>query len=200
MQQQQLYPQQMMQTKRLVFISLLSAVAFVLMYLEFQVPLFPSFLKLDLSTLPGLLGGLVFGPAAGLTIELIKNVLHLLLKNTDGLLIGELANFLAGSSFILAAVWVYRRRGSKAGFALGLSLGTLLMTVIMSVANYYLLIPAYAVLYNMSVPDLLANFHMNSLWSLIIYGIAPFNVIKGIVIALIAAPIMMKVMPHLRAK
>ncbi|MFM1655293.1 ECF transporter S component [Brevibacillus sp. B_LB10_24] len=200
MQQQHLYPQQMMQTKRLVFISLLSAVAFVLMYLEFQVPLFPTFLKLDLSTLPGLLGGLVFGPAAGLTIELIKNVLHLLLKNTDGLLIGELANFLAGSSYILAAVWVYRKRSSKAGFALGLSLGTLLMTVIMSAVNYYLLIPAYAVLYNMSVPDLLAMFHMSSLWSLIIYGIAPFNVIKGIVIALIAAPILMKIMPHLRAK
>lgn len=63
-------------TQKLVTVPLLAAVAFILQYLEFPLPLMPSFLKLDFSTLPGLIGGLVFGPVVGILVELLKNVLH----------------------------------------------------------------------------------------------------------------------------
>lgn len=198
MQQTQLHTAQLSQTRKLVAIPLFAAVAFILQYLEFPLPLIPNFLKLDFSTLPGLIGGLMFGPMAGVFIELIKNILHLLLKNTDGLLVGEIANFIAGSSFILAAVSLQRSFKGKGGFVVGLVLGTLLMTVIMSVANYFFLIPAYAALYSMSVENLLGMFQMKSMWALILYAIAPFNLIKGIAVALIAYPIFLKISPRLR--
>ncbi len=188
--------QQTFATRRLVTIPLLAAVAFILQYLEFPLPLFPnSFLKLDFSTLPGLVGGLMFGPMAGVVIELLKNILHFLFKNTDGLLIGEFANFIAGSSFIVAAVWM---RKSKAGFVAGLALGTVLMTVFMSAMNYFVLIPAYAALFHMPVDAMLKLFEMDSLWSLILYGIAPFNLIKGAAIGVVAYPIFRKLAPRLQ--
>jgi len=187
-------------TKRLATIPLLAAVAFMLYYLEFPLPAIPSFLKLDFSMLPGLLGGLMFGPAAGILIELIKNVLHLLFKNTDGLLIGELANFVAGSTFICTVVWIQRLRNNKGGLLMGFTLGTVIMTLIMSVANVYLLIPAYAALYQISVENLLQSFQLDSMWSLILYAIAPFNVIKGVLLSLVAYPIFIKMAPRLQLK
>lgn len=200
MKQTQMLTQSTAGTRRLATIPLLAAVAFMLYYLEFPLPAIPSFLKLDFSILPGLLGGLMFGPAAGILIELIKNVLHLLFKNTDGLLIGELANFVAGSTFICTVVWIQRLRHHKGGLLMGFTLGTVLMTLIMSVANVYLLIPAYAALYQISVENLLQSFQLDSMWSLILYAIAPFNVIKGVLLSLVAYPIFVKMAPRLQLK
>ncbi len=195
-----LHAQQSTQMKRLVTVPLLAAVAFILQYLEFPVPLMPSFLKLDFSTLPGLVGGLMFGPMAGVLVELLKNVLHMLFKQTDGLIIGELANFVAGSSFILAAVTVQRLRRDRGGLLAGLAIGTLLMTVVMAVANWAFLLPAYAALYQVSLEQLLGMLQVDSLWSLILVGIAPFNIIKGVVLSLLAYPIFVKLAPRLNLR
>ncbi|UFJ41291.1 ECF transporter S component [Brevibacillus humidisoli] len=190
---------QEVQTRKLVLLAFLGAIAFALYYLEFSIPLVPTFLKLDVSTLPGLVGGLMFGPVAGMVVELLKNILHFFFKNSDGLLIGEIANFLAGASFIVATVAIQRRYKTVKAFVAGLVLGTLLMTLLMALGNYYLLLPAYAMMYQISVEDLLAMFQMDSLWSYIVYAIVPFNLIKGLVLSLIAYPIYLKLIPRLPA-
>ena len=65
---------------RLVSVAMLSAVALVLYLLEF--PLLPAatYLKMDFSDIPAVFGGVLFGPAYGVLIELIKNLLEMLLK------------------------------------------------------------------------------------------------------------------------
>lgn len=179
-------------TQKLVTIPMLAAVAFILQYLEFPIPLMPSFLKLDFSTLPALIGGLVYGPVAGIIVEVLKNALHMLFKNTDGLLIGELANVVAGASFILVAVSMQRLGQGKKGFLLGLALGTLLMSAVMAVANAFFLLPAYAALYQMPMETLLSTFGATSVWSLVLYGIVPFNIFKGAMLSLVAYPVYVK--------
>ncbi|ELK43515.1 ECF transporter S component [Brevibacillus agri] len=179
-------------TQRIVTIPMLAAVAFILQFLEVPVPLMPSFLKLDFSTLPALIGGLMYGPVAGIIIEVLKNTLHFLFKNADGLVIGEIANVIAGASFILPAILLQRSGQGKKGFLTGLALGTLLMTVVMAVANAYVLLPAYAVLYHMPMAELLAMFNATSVWSLVLVGIVPFNIFKGVVLALVAYPVYAK--------
>ena len=72
--------------------ALLSAMAYVLAFAEFPVPLSPSFAKMDLSDFPALIGAFAFGPTSGLLIELVKNPLQLMTTSTGG--IGEIANFL----------------------------------------------------------------------------------------------------------
>ena len=49
---------------------MLCAVAFVLQFIEFSIPLIPSFVKLDLSDLPALLGTFSLGPVYGVVIQI----------------------------------------------------------------------------------------------------------------------------------
>ena len=84
-------------------IAVLSAVAFVLAFFEFPVPLSPSFARMDLSDFPALIGAFAFGPIAGILIELVKNLLGLFSTATGG--VGELANFLMGASFAALPDW-----------------------------------------------------------------------------------------------
>ncbi len=52
-------------TNRFIKLSLLSAIAVILMYIDFPViPIFP-WLKIDLSDVPALMGAFAFGPLAG---------------------------------------------------------------------------------------------------------------------------------------
>ena len=85
--------------RMLTMTAVLSAIAFVLAFFEFPVPLSPSFARMDLSDLPALIGAFAYGPAAGILIELVKNALQLFTSSTGG--IGELANFIMGSSFVV---------------------------------------------------------------------------------------------------
>lgn len=84
--------------------ALLSAMAYVLAFVEFPVPLSPSFARMDLSDFPALIGAFAFGPISGLLIELVKNALQLLTTSTGG--IGEVANFLMGAAAALANYFI----------------------------------------------------------------------------------------------
>ncbi len=90
----------------LTMCALLAAVSYALAYIEFPVPLSPSFAKMDLSDFPTLIGAFAFGPVAGLLIEFVKNALQILSTSTGG--IGELANFIMGGSFVFTAGLIYR--------------------------------------------------------------------------------------------
>ena len=68
---------QKQKTHHLAVAAMLCAVAFVLQFIEFSIPLIPSFVKLDLSDLPALLGTFSLGPVYGVVIQLVKNLLHL---------------------------------------------------------------------------------------------------------------------------
>ena len=87
-------------TRRLTGTAMLAAVACVLQYLSFPVPmLIPSFIKMDFSELPGLLAAFAYGPLSGAAVCLIKNLVNLLIKNSGTGGIGELSNFLLGVCF-----------------------------------------------------------------------------------------------------
>ena len=62
---------------KMAIVGVLSAIAYLLMFMEFSVPLMPVFIKMDLSDFPALIGSLAVGPAGGIIIALIKNLLHL---------------------------------------------------------------------------------------------------------------------------
>lgn len=85
--------------------ALLSAIAYILAFVEFPVPLSPPFARMDFSDFPALIGAFAFGLLAGVLIELVKNALQLFSTSTGG--IGELANFLMGASFVFTAGLIY---------------------------------------------------------------------------------------------
>jgi len=175
-------------TGMIVKIGLLSAISFVLMYLEFSVPFFPSWLKFDVSDVPALLGAFALGPLAGAIIELLKNILHIILKGTTTGAVGELANFFLGAAFVVPAGWVYMKNKTKKGAIIGLVIGIIGLMVLGSIANYYVFIPAYAKI--MPLEQIfkvasMANKYIVDTKTYILYAVLPFNLVKGIIEALI---------------
>ena len=70
--------------RTIAVIGIMSAIAVVLQFLEFPIPLMPSFIKFDFSDLPGLITAFAFGPIAGILVSLLKNVIHLLVTQSGG--------------------------------------------------------------------------------------------------------------------
>ncbi|EOU1911196.1 ECF transporter S component [Clostridium perfringens] len=158
-------------TNRFIKLSLLSAIAVILMYIDFPViPIFP-WLKIDLSDVPALMGAFAFGPLAGVIIELMKNLLILIVKGTGTGFVGELANFLVGVALVWPAALVYKKNKTKKTAILGMVLGILCIEVVGILANVYLLLPAYGMA--MSKTELMQY---------VTVGLIPFNGIKSILV------------------
>lgn len=183
-----------MNLRKSITIALMGVLSFIIMFLEVPLPIFPEFLKIDFSDIPAIIVGFSFGPVAGIAVELLKNVLHLLRTTTSG--VGELANFLVGSAFIIPAAYVYRKNHKIGSMITGLILGTIFMAVVGALANYYILIPFYQ---NFMPIDAIigmaaaVNNRVVDLKSLIIYAIVPFNLVKGIVVSILTVIVYKKV-------
>ena len=121
--------------------AMLSAVAFVLQYFEIPVPVMPSFVKLDLSDLPALVGAFAMGPVCGVLIELIKNVLHLAASQSG--FVGELCNFLFGAIFVLPAGIMYKKNKCKKAAMIGSVAGAVAMAVLSFPINLLIVYPFY---------------------------------------------------------
>lgn len=174
--------------KNMTKISILSVIAFILMQLEFPVPIFPSFLKIDLSDLPALIGGFALGPIVGILIELFKNLMHLIQTSTSG--VGELANFLVGVALVAPASLIYYRDKTKKNAIIGLLVGTIAMGIMGGLANYYILLPFYANVLKFPIDAIvemgnIVNNNIVDLNSLILYAIIPFNILKGILLSVV---------------
>lgn len=178
---------------------MLSAIAFALMFLDFSVPFMPSFIKMDLSELPALIGSFAYGPIAGVIICLIKNLLHLLISSTGG--VGELSNFLLGASFVFVAGMVYKLKKNRTGALFGSIAGALIMGIFSVFSNYFLVYPIY---YNfMPKEAILAAYQMifsgvdNILECLIVFNM-PFTFLKGILSVVITFLIYKRLSPILK--
>ncbi len=182
--------------------SILGAIAFILMAFDFPLPMFPAFLKIDFSEIPALIGTFALGPAAGVSIELIKNILHLITKSQTGG-VGELGNFIVGASFVWTAGHIYKHRKTKAAALAGCAAGTLAMTVIAYIFNVYILIPFYA---NIMPIDAIISMgsvittKIHDIPSLVLYGVTPFNIFKGALISLITMLVYKRIKPLLKVK
>ncbi|MDI6618053.1 MAG: ECF transporter S component [Clostridiales bacterium] len=189
-------------TTVLVKTGMLAAIATVLMFIEFPLPLFPAFLKMDLSEVPALLGSFALGPMVGVLIELIKNVLHIAIKGTTTAGVGELANFLVGSALVATAGVMYQKHKTRHVAVMSMMLGTLFMTVLGCLFNYFVLLPLYQTM--MGIPmDAIVKMgsEVNSLIvnvkTLVLFGIAPFNILKGLVVSLITLLVYKRLSPIL---
>lgn len=171
-----------MSTVTMVRISLLGVMGFILMQFDLRLPIFPSFLALDVSDLPGLIGALVMGPVAGIFISLIKNLLDFITgSNTGG--IGQFANFVIGISLIVPIGFVYQRRKNIQGYLIGSAVGIVCMVIVASLMNYFVLLPLFSRLF-MPMETILyvasnVNSNVTNVYTLIIFAIVPFNLLKG---------------------
>lgn len=172
--------------RSIALIGMLGAVAAVLMFLEMPLPVIaPPFYKMDLSEVPVLIGTFAMGPVAGMLIELIKILVHLIIKGTSTAFVGELGNFAVGCALILPAALVYHFKRTRVGAVLGMIAGTLVMAVVGMAINGFVLLPLYAAAFGGMEAIIAAgtavHAGVDSVFGFVALCVAPFNLIKGVI-------------------
>lgn len=180
-------------THKIAVTAMLSAVATILMFLEFPIPfLIPSFVEMDFSELPALLAAFSLGPVSGAVVCLVKNVVKgLLFSGTSG--VGELCNFLLGICFVIPAGVIYHYRKTRSGAIMGALAGAVIMALCSIPVNYFISYPVYTVFMPLDVivsmyEEILqsignffhASWHVNGLLSCLVIFNAPFTLLKGL--------------------
>ena len=182
--------------KTIAKVGVLSAIAYILMFISIPLPIFPSFLKIDLSDIPAIFGGMSLGPMAGLAIVIVKNFLQGITASTTGG-VGEFANVVIGGSYVLIICLFYRSLKSIKGVLSGGLLGIVAMTIMGCIMNYYIMMPLYAVVYGMPLEQIVQmgtviNPKVTDLMTFVIWMIAPFNIVKASIMTVVTLPLFEK--------
>lgn len=149
-------------TRQMVVIAILSAIASVLYAFEIVLPGLP--LKIDLSDFPVLIAGYSLGIVPGILVALIKNLIHALFMSKDPLIVGELANF-AYSLFVMIPLVLYKPLHKKASVFLHYGGVILLSAFLMHFFNYFVTMPLYGI--HEGKTAMLLSFYL------------PFNLVKA---------------------
>ncbi len=170
-------------------VAVLSALAIILYFIEFPLPLFPEFLKIDFGDLPAVFGAYAIGPIAGVLIQLIKNILHFVIKGSTGG-VGEFANFIVGCAFVIPAGFIYNIKKTKNTAIISLVAASLAMGIVSATANYYMFIPLYSKVLGIPIQAFAdmgraVNSSIVDIKTLVIFSILPFNLLKALMISLV---------------
>ena len=176
--------------RQMIIAAVFGAVAFVLMYFSFSVPILSPFAEFDASPLPEIIGGFVLGPVGTVAIVVVKLLLKLLMKGTSTMLTGELSNLLLSLAYALPAVLYYRRHRTKTGALVGLVIGTACEVVMGVLTNLYIVFPLYINLYDMSWDAIVSMCSAVNPWikdvpTMIAFSVVPFNLVSRGVISVV---------------
>ena len=194
----------MNKTRTIVEIGMLGAIATVLMLFEFPLPFIaPPFYEIDLSEVPVLVGAFALGPMAGATIELIKILINLLINGTNTAFVGEIGNYILGCSFVVPAALIYKHKKTKTNAVISMIVGTITMTVFGCFLNAYVLLPTYAAAFGMPIDAIVGmgsaiNANITNVMTFVVMAVAPFNIIKGVVVSVITLLIYKHISPILK--
>lgn len=194
-------------TRKMTMTAILAAVSSVLMFFSINVPLMPSFIKLDLSELPALFAAFTLGPISAVAVCFVKNAVNLLFTTTGG--IGELSNFILACVFVLPAGIFYHRKKTKLVAIVCSVLGAVFMAFASIVSNFYVVYPIY---FNfMPLEAILGLYHTinpavgieptnENLLKALIYFNLPFTFIKGMLSVIITVLIYKPLSPIIQGK
>lgn len=171
-------------SKKISILSMMIAVSTIFYYIEFNIPIFPVFLKYDLSDIPAFITFYLLNPVSGILVLFFKNVLHMFISSTLG--IGELVNFLSGIMIILPFYFFNRKNKKIASFFFS----TPIFLVSIFFINLFLVIPLYDLILNIS-PEALVSISskimpfIDNIYEYLFYVILPFNFIKFMLVVIV---------------
>lgn len=114
---------------------------------------------------------------------LIKNLIKL--PSTSTAAVGELFNFVMGALFVGVAGFVYKRSKTRRSALIGAGLGALIMAVVSVPYNYFIVYPAYVVLYHLPLEAIIGMYQainpsVDGLLTCLITFNFPFTLFKGL--------------------
>lgn len=152
-------------TKTLVTMAMLTALAYAVMAVCKLIPKVGGFLSLDAIDAVIGVGGFLFGPVAAVMMIVVEAFIEAVTLSTTGWY-GFVMNVLSTVLLICPAVVVYRRLGKTSGAVIGLAVGVVFRLLGMIVFNY-IITPMYFGMPRAAVADLMPM-------------IAVFNLVKGV--------------------
>ena len=188
-----------MNVRTITLTGLFGALSAVLMMISFNVPLMPSFIKMDFSELPALIAAFAMGPLSGAMACLVKNLINVMFSTTGG--VGEFSNFILGCAFVIPAGLIYKRNKSKRSALIGSLVGAVFMAVFSVFSNYFIVYPVYSMF--MPIEAIIGMYHEiypginNLLQALIIFNM-PFTFIKGLCSIIITFAIYKHISPIIK--
>ena len=187
--------------RKLTATALLAAVAAVLMFMDFNVPFMPGFIKMDVSDMPALIAAFAFGPLSGAGVCLIKNLINVLTTTTGG--VGELSNFILGCMLVLPAGLLYKKKKNRKFALLGSVVGAVCMAAVSFVTNYFIVYPIYTNF--MPMEQIIAAYQailprVTSLWQALLIFNVPFTFVKGMLCAILTFVVYKPLSPILKGK
>lgn len=194
-------PKKYFSVKDLATTGILAAISYVLYLLPhflpiFKLPFFPPWLDLQISDLPALLGGFAINPLSAAMIVTVKCLLKLPFTSTS--CVGELADLCVGLAFVLPSSFMYKKMHNKKGAIVGMIIGTVCATAVAVLANRFVLIPFYAMVYGNgnaaagmtvlvnAVSTLYKNATEQTFYNFYLWlAVVPFNLLRCFVSALV---------------
>lgn len=169
--------------KKLALVAFFSALSAILMFFDFPLPIAPSFMKMDLSELPVIIGGFILGPISCITISILKVLIKFMIKGTSTMFLGELANLIGSISYALPSSIIYTKLKNKRRAIHGLILGTLLSSIVCTLFNAFLLFPLYMNVFHMSEDVIIGMCRailpfIDSMLRVMLFSVLPFNLLK----------------------
>ena len=176
--------------REICVIGILGALAAVLMLFDFPIFIAPSFYRLDLSDVPGVIGALALGPVPALFIQIVRILVKLLIKPTSSAFVGEITVFLVSSVYCVSAGYIYQKDKSKRNLIKALIISSILMITVATAGNYFFILQAYVSLYKLPLDSIISMGHaifpiVNSKLSFVLCCVLPFNIIKSVIADLI---------------
>ena len=150
-------------TKKITVLAMLAALSYLLM-LAIRIPVV-LFLSYEPKDVVITVGGFLFGPLASVAISLVVSLVEMVTVSQTGP-VGALMNFLSTVCFSGTAAWIYRKRHTRAGAALGLAAGSVAMIGVMLLWNW-LITPLYMGVERQAVEQMLLPVFL------------PFNALKA---------------------
>ncbi|MBQ8555225.1 MAG: ECF transporter S component [Clostridia bacterium] len=181
-------------------IAVLGALSAILYMIEIPVV---AFYKLDVSTLPALLGAFSMGPLPGLAILLIKDLTGMLHSST--MYVGELADFIMGAAIVLPAAFIYRRQKSRKTALIGMIAGSVCMIIVSVLVNWLIMIPFYMQAFGMPMESIIGMAQsalpfVDTEFKLLLFVTAPFNLLKGAVLSALTFVMYKRLSPLLHVR
>ena len=176
-------------------VAIFSALSFILyLFPKFPLPFFPSFLDIQFSNLPAILGGFVIGPLGGCLIVIVRCALKLLLGMSTTAGVGEIADLLLGVCVVLSSSLIYKKYKSKRGGFVALGVSIFVWIVSSIFINAYINVPFYINaffggdingLVAVCKPVIKGINSSNFLEYYIKYAVIPFNLLLSILVSLV---------------
>lgn len=174
-------------TRFLVFTGVFAALAIILCFIEF--PIIPglNYLQIDLGDVPAAVAGVILGPGAAVCVELIKTIVHVVVKGFGSTIgFGDIINLIVGIALTVTYSALYRKlskKGVKSILSVAISGISAMAAMIAAgvIGNYLIAPPYFDIVYHIKLSN-------DALWAAI-GGATLLNVVKSAVCVVLMIPI-----------